>query len=301
MRTECLLRGGEGSALEVHVRFLHLIDRQVGELEAPLEDLPDGALPAFRPVEQLRVGERLLQTWQEALEREVTLEGLEPAEPSDQPRRRRFSFPASRTIERVHGPSGEIEAILVRRQESVSGVVEAHADPVGPGLFKVVVRVENHTALECPNPLGREESLLRSLASTHTILHAQDGAFLSSIDPPEEYRHQAAGCQNVGTWPVLVGKPGDTDTMLSSPITLYDYPQIAAESPGNFYDSTEIDEMLVLRILTMTDQEKQAAAAVDEHARALLARTSALGDEQVLGLHGKLRGMSLVQAENRDE
>ncbi len=67
---------------------------------------------------------------------------------------------------------------------------------------------------------------------------------------------------------MLVGREGETDTMLSSPITLYDYPRIAAESPGDFFDGTEIDEMLVLRILTLTDEERQAAAAVDERARA---------------------------------
>jgi hypothetical protein len=300
-RTECLLRGGESAILHVRVRFLHLLARQVGELDAPVHDVADGDEPVFRPVVQLQVGERLLQTWQEAVERAVALEGLELAGLVDRARRQHFSFPASRTIEPVRGPAGQIEAILLRQQESVSGLMEVSALRVGAGLFKLVVRVENHTALDCPNETTREASVLRSLASTHTILCVQDGAFLSSIDPPDDHRLPAAGCRNEGTWPVLVGNPGEADTMLSSPITLYDYPQIAAESPGDFYDGTEIDEMLVLRILTLTDEEKQAAAAVDEHARALLARTSALGDEQLFGLHGKLRGMCLVPAENRDE
>ena len=44
--------------------------------------------------------------------------------------------------------------------------------------------------------------------------------------------------------------------MLSSPIILYDYPQIAPESPGDLFDGTEIDEILALRILTLTDAEK---------------------------------------------
>ncbi len=41
-----------------------------------------------------------------------------------------------------------------------------------------------------------------------------------------------------------------------SPIILYDYPQIAPESAGDFFDSTEMDEMLTLRIMTLTDDEK---------------------------------------------
>ena len=34
--------------------------------------------------------------------------------------------------------------------------------------------------------------------------------------------------------------------MLSAPIILYDYPQIAPESPGDLFDLTEIDELLTL-------------------------------------------------------
>ena len=95
---------------------------------------------------------------------------------------------------------------------------------------------------------------------------------------------------------MLVGREGETDTMLSSPITLYDYPQIAAESPGEFFDGTEIDEMLVLRTLTLTDEESQAAAAVDERVRALLTRTRSLSDEQMMGLHGTVRGLRPLPA-----
>ncbi len=136
--------------------------------------------------------------------------------------------------------------------------------------------------------------MLFALASTHTILGVHDGEFLSMIDPPEQFRALSALCHNEGTWPVLVGREGESDTMLSSPITLYDNPQIAAESPGDFFDGTEIDEMLVLRILTLTDEERQAAAAVDERARALLTRTRSLSEAQMTGLHGTVRGMQPV-------
>jgi hydrogenase maturation protease len=300
MRTECLLRGHESSVLDVHVRFLHLIARQVGELDAALDDLAEGDEPAFRTVEKMTVGDRLLQSWQEAMERVVTLSGLKVDRliaPVQQP----FTFPARRAIEAVRGPTGQIEAILLRRQDSVSGLVEVSAAQVGEGLFKIMVQVENATQNDSPIEISRDVCVLNSLASTHTILGVRNGAFLSLIDPPDQFRVLASLCRNEGTWPVLVGNPGETDAILSSPITLYDYPQIAAESPGDFYDSTEIDEMLVLRILTLSDEEKQAAAAVDEHARNLLTRTCALGEEQLMELHGKMRGMSLVPAENQGE
>ena len=90
------------------------------------------------------------------------------------------------------------------------------------------------------------------------------------------------------------GANGERDTLLSSPITLYDYPQIAPESPGEFFDGTEMDEMLVLRVLTLTDEERNAVAAVDERARALLARTSSMSQEQMMGLHGTVRGLRMA-------
>ena len=151
--------------------------------------------------------------------------------------------------------------------------------------------MRNETSLEEAHTLDRDLALLQSLVSTHTILGVHDGAFVSSIDPPEQFKDLAAGCRNVQGFPVLVGDQGATDAILSSPIILYDYPQIAPESPGDLFDSTEIDEILTLRILTLTDDEKRLMAAVDDRARALLERTEALAQDQLMGLHGTIRGL----------
>lgn len=173
-------------------------------------------------------------------------------------------------------------------QEAIQGRVETHIEPVGNDLFKVRVTIVNTTAL---NGLRRDDALRRSFISTHTILSLSDGEFVSLLDPPDEFREQAAACQNVGTWPVLVGEDGARDAMLSSPIILYDYPQIAPESPGALFDGTEIDEILTLRILTLTDQEKAEMASTDERAKEILERTEAMPPEQFMKLHGVLRGV----------
>jgi hydrogenase maturation protease len=132
---------------------------------------------------------------------------------------------------------------------------------------------------------------MRTFASTHTILESDSGEFLSLIDPPEAYAEAASSCSNIGTWPVLVGdrEKGEAGTMLSSPIILYDYPEIAPESPGELFDATEIDEILTLRVLTMTDQEKWEMSQVDEHAREILNRTEALSEEDFWKMHGATR------------
>jgi hydrogenase maturation protease len=296
-QTECLIAGGTETTFEAVVHFLHLTARLVGEYDPPLAEWPDGGTPPFRPVETLRVGDRLYQTWQEAEEREVGLGEVTLGELSARPWCVPFSFPGGRRSEPVRNDAGEIVGALVREQEAVAGAIEAAAAPVAEGLFRVTLRVVNRTPLEEAERRCRDEALLRSLVSAHTILAVRGGEFVSLLDPPECWREEATACQNVGTWPVLVGAEGQRDMVLASPIILYDYPQVAPESPGDFFDGTEIDEMLTLRILTLTDEEKRAMLAVDERAGALLARTEALAREQLLGLHGRVRGLRPVPEE----
>ena len=131
---------------------------------------------------------------------------------------------------------------------------------------------------------------------THTALTVEDGEFISLLDPPAEFSEAVAQCRNIGTWPVLVGIEGQRDTMLSSPIILYDYPQIAPESPGDLFDGTEIDEILTLRIMAMTDEEKHEMRGVDDRARRILERTEDLPEEHFMKLHGVLRNLSPVKA-----
>jgi hypothetical protein len=77
--------------------------------------------------------------------------------------------------------------------------------------------------------------------------------------------------------------------MLCSPILLYDYPQVAPESAGDFYDGTEMDEMLTLRVMTLTDDEKSQMRGADEHVRNLLERTERTVREQLMRTHGTVR------------
>jgi hypothetical protein len=172
------------------------------------------------------------------------------------------------------------------RQEFVEAAVELDAREAAEGVFRIRATILN-TSLQTAST--RDDALLHSLVSTHTILNIRGGQFVSLLDPPEHLRDLAAACENVGAWPVLVGVVGTRDTMLSSPIILYDYPQIAPESPGALFDGTEIDEILSLRILTLTDEEKLEVAQGDERARQILERTESMPQEQFMKLHGVLR------------
>jgi hydrogenase maturation protease len=131
------------------------------------------------------------------------------------------------------------------------------------------------------------------------VLGVQDGKFFSSLSPPDSISDLAADCRNIGTWPVLVGLEGQADTMLSSPIILYDYPQIAPESAGDLFDGTEIDEILSLRIMTLTDDEKREMSQSDERARQMLERTETMPVEHWMKLHGVLRGLRPLKEETQ--
>ena len=113
---------------------------------------------------------------------------------------------------------------------------------------------------------------------------------MSLLEPPDDWRDAAGGCTNTGVYPVLAGERGSRDVMLSSPIILYDYPEVAAESPGDLFDGAEIDEILTLRIMTLTDAEKAEIRSADDRIRQLLERTEALTPEHMMKLHGAMRG-----------
>jgi hypothetical protein len=87
----------------------------------------------------------------------------------------------------------------------------------------------------------------------------------------------------------MAGHKGGSNLVLASPIILYDYPQIAPESQADSFDATEIDEILLLRVLTLSETEKQELRQGDPRARAILARAEALSSEELLRLHGRLR------------
>lgn len=297
MRTECLVIAGPGATLDVRVRFLHLVAREVCEMIGPSRGLREaGPLESdlregehYRAVAMLEVGGRMFQTWQEAVERDIVIPKVELTELMGRASERAFAFPDSKEVEPLRDPGGGLAGVIVRRQRAIEGSVEISAERAGDQVFKVSVHVSNPTPVSGESLRSRDEALMRSLVSTHTILSVRGGEFVSLLEPPEALRGLAGSCRNSGTWPVLVGEAGERDCVLSSPIILYDYPQIAPESAGELFDSTEIDEILTLRILTLTDEEKREMRGVDERARRLLERTESLPPEQLMRLHGTMR------------
>lgn len=271
-RTECLVKGGAQTGLTVKVRFLQAISRTA------------------RRAQSSQTAEQPSQGWQEAAERDVIVEAPHLDELMYAPVSKVIVFPPSESTESVCDADGRMTAI-VRTQGSILARVGLSASRINEDLYKITFEVANEGSVSDPESASRDSALMRSLLSAHSILGVENGEFVSLLDTPGELKEFAAQCKNVGTWPVLVGEENQRDAMLSSPIILYDYPQIAPESAGDLFDGTEIDEILALRILTLTEDEKREMRNGDERARQILERTEALPEEQFLKLHGVLRGM----------
>jgi hypothetical protein len=288
MQTQCLVRGHD-PVIDIKIRFLHLVTRQVGTLTEPALELAADSEPPFTPVQSLDIDGTRFVKWEEAIEREVVAPRLAPQALLGRPAVIPFDFSGSRQLEPLKRRNGQVAGMLLRVAQRLQGELTIAAEPVGYELLRLTARIENITPCEPREITDRNRAQRRAFASTHTILAVHGGHWVSLMDPPEDLREAAASCDNQGTWPVLVGEAGSTDTLLSSPIILYDYPELAPESPGDFFDGTEIDEMLTLRILTMTDEEKREMAATEPRARALLERTEAMTPMEIGRLHGALR------------
>jgi hypothetical protein len=270
MRTEVLVEPGTEPVLDVRVRCLHVQQRTVEVAGAK--------------VESLTVEGALIVPWDEAVDYEFDVRDVALLFP-DATLEVTFELPAAEEIELV-GATGRV----VRHRDAVQGVVRiSTSKAVGrdPRL-KVSIEVDNISDW-CEPSAPRDEVIRHSLVSVHTLLAIRDGAFVSSFDPPDDATEAVASCTNDGTFPVLVGREGSSDVVLSSPIILYDYPAIAPESQGDLYDATEIDEILALRILTLTDDEKAEARATDARAAAIIDRCDNAPPEVWDRLHGAVR------------
>jgi len=279
-QTECLLECPEDAAVTVFARFLHLQRRQV--------EAENGA-GSFRAVPSVRVDGSEVTTWDEAAEREqratapiraLFAGGVDAA----------FAVPGGESVEMLTDRRGRTVGRLVRRRAALAGMIRLRADRLpGPyGGLRLGVTIENHTSPD--GPLRRREDGLRlALIAAHALIHVPGGRFLSLTGPPEWAEPHAAACGNTGTWPVLAGPEECRELVLSSPVILYDHPRIAAESAGELFDSTEIDEILTLRTLALTEEEKREARATDPRAAALLDRLDDLPPEMLERMHGAIR------------
>lgn len=253
-------------ALILAVRFLQLQHR-AAEREV--------AGCGFEPVAELTTPSGSWLTWDEAAECEI---GFGPLELHEQPWVLPIVADAATDVERLDGGR------LVRARQPVRGALTVAAEPDG-SLRRVSIKVRNVG----DQATDKHDAIARSLIGTHVIAEAVGGRFVSLLEPPPAAADAVSRCGRHRCFPVLAGPPGDDDMLLISPIILYDHPEVAEQSRTALYDCTEIDEILTLRVMTMTDAEKAQARATDPRAARIIDRCDAMSPEAMARLHGVLR------------
>jgi hypothetical protein len=278
MTAEVLLEAGDGARLDVRLRFLQVQSRVVQRRQG--QD--------WVTVDELEVGGTRWIPFHEAVSREILLAGLA----ADREHRLDVSVPASEEVEDLHD-DGRLVGRLVRTRWALDGdVTVSPRAAVDPRLTVVSLAVANRTAWSPGDVAGwtpRDVAARYSFVGTHLLVTARGARFVSLLDGPEWAAADAASCAQQRCWPVLVADDDGADAVLVAPINLGDHPTIAPESAGDLFDATEIDEILTLRVMTMTEQEKADARGTDPRAAAILARCDAMSSEAMDLLHGARR------------
>jgi hypothetical protein len=260
MEAQCLL-SARPDHVTVLLRFLQLQVREVqerrGDRHVPVDGLttPDGSL----------------LSWDEAVAHEVAVgpDGL-------------VEIPGGEEVEPVLDAGGWPLGRVVRRRRPLTARVRTSTLP-DDGFVRLTVSVDNEHPARAADA---DDAIRTSLIGAHVLLQAHGAEFVSVIDPPPAARGAAERCRQRRCWPVLAGP----DLVLGAPIILYDHPEVAAQSHRALFDSTEIDEILTLRVMTMTDEEKAEARATDPLAGAIVDHCDNLSEEDLRQLHGVLRG-----------
>jgi hypothetical protein len=263
--SEVLLEAQHAATFDLRLRFLQLVPRQ----EAEFGSWDIGVVRA-RTVEEIPISETASPV-------QLTLD-----------------INALSAEEKLNAPDYFEERVLtVSLEYSVKKLEDT--------LYRIAVKVANESPLAADPVVARREAQASAFTSAHLLMAARDGAFVSLLDPPAQYSAAAQACANRGVYPVLAAPEGNRHLMLCAPIILYDHPQIAPESPGDFFDSTEMDEMLVLRVLTLTETEKQEMRLSDPHARAILERVEQFADRGLLSVHGATHSVTPSAGESSME
>jgi hypothetical protein len=264
LATQCLVPAPVGEAdpeVTVHLRFLQLQLREVAEAQ---------------PGQPSR--------WEEAVEREVTLPPFSVGGPTV-PFKFPVTVPGGQDLEPVAENGAGASSRIIRTRWPLAAEVRLETTRLG-AYVRLSLEVQN-TSTE--RARSKEEAIRASLIGAHLLIETTGRGFVSLLDPPVAAQAAAAECRQHRCWPVLAGPPGINDVLLVSPIILYDHPEVAPESAGALFDSTEIDEILTLRVMTLTEAEKAEARATDPRAAEIIDRCEAMSPDDLQRLHGVLR------------
>ena len=285
MQTQCIVTGNDDSPINTTVRFLHLRKTELFEAAASQVN----AEPDFVPVNNVNVKGKFYQAGWQTIERTISTGVLSIRQLIKNKEAILIEFDKMYHSEYLYDEGGEAAAKQINRLSEIKGKIVIEVAPVErlENVFRITVTVINLTPVENAERVTRDEVLTQCFLSTHTILQTREAEFISQQSPGEEWKTVISECQNINTWPILLDE--SNTTLLSSPIILYDYPQINPLSKGDLFDSTEIEEALLLHVALLSDDEKAQIAQSDEKLHAMLDKVSQVTPEELINFHSGLK------------
>lgn len=281
MQTECVVVGND-VRVNINMRFLHLIEIKVFRNETGIDDEKN-----FEQYYSFNVNERFYQCGWQTIERKINIDG-NVEDLYNEEKIIPFEFDESNKEELIY----DEEKIVGKKQTSIQSimgtvVIKAEKLQAAENVYMLSVRINNITDVEDATIITRDDVLRQSFLSTHTILQSTNAKFISHQDVPAEWKEFIKQCNNINTYPILIDE-NDT-ALLSSPIILYDHPQINPQSSGDLFDSTEIEEALLLHVNMLTDDEKHRIAQTDEKLKAMLDKVSSLTPKDLMNYHSYIK------------
>jgi hypothetical protein len=274
--TEFIIDVTENTRIDALLRFLHVDARIVEVLQCD----------AYVEVPALEIDGTRHLSFDETVECEVALHLDLAASDSASVLVR---YEANRVVEELRDKSGALVGRTIRQRWPLAGTFEVKALAVegNPAIRKLVIDAENKSEIITARERG--EVLRTAFISTHTLLAIENGAFLSPIDPPDYAEAATETLANRCPWPILMGS-GKVDAQrspiaMSTPIVLGDFPELGKKTEADAFDGTEIDELLTLSVLSLSDAERAEARATDPRARAIVDRAERFGADDIARLH----------------
>ena len=280
MQTQCIVTGNSHILFNLSIRFLHLIKVELLERDQASH---------FRPANDLNVNGESYQAGWQTFERIINARDVEINQLIENQKTIILDLDKMEECSDINNEKKEIVAKEIKSVSEINGTITIDATPVEnrSDAFRTTINITNTTPVTNPGTVSRDEMLGHSLLSTHIIINAVNGQFISHQNPNEQWKASIESCKNLNTWPILIDE-SDT-TLLSSPIILYDYPQIHPQSATDLFDSTEIEEALLLHVAVLSDEEKERIAASDEKLRTMLNKVKSVTPAALINLHSGLK------------
>ncbi|KAA9038578.1 hypothetical protein FW778_13550 [Ginsengibacter hankyongi] len=293
MQSQSIITGDNDLTVSVTVRFLHLRKTELFQKANNEKDNED-----YIPVSNLDINGKFYNSGWQTVERKITTGDIGLTQLAKGGISIPIEFDNMNEGELILNEKNVVVAKSVSSISEITGSILISAESIieSTDSFRITVVVTNTTGLENANTISRDEAIMQSFLSTHIILQTLQGEFISQQDTPVKWTTATAGCTNINTWPIVIDK--SNTTLLSSPIILYDHPEINPQSSGDLFDSTEIEEALLLHVNLLTEEDRNRIGTEDEKMNAMLKKVNGLTPEDLHQYHSMLKENKASQFNN---